>query len=297
VTRPTPGSPRGARSAGTVPSVVGSAVVGHVEWVDFAVVEAVPRPGEIVHALETFELPAGGGSVAAVQMRKLGGECAFYTALGDNDAGRRAEAGLRDLGLGVQCTFRPNRQRRGFAFLDSNGERTITVFGDRIGPHGADPLAWDDLESTDAVYFTAGDVEALRAARRARALVATARMLPLLAGSGVTLDALVRSARDARERYSPGDLDPPPRHVVTTAGADGGTWEAADGRSGSWKPAPLPGPVVDAYGCGDSFAAGLAFGLGAFGEIERAVELGARCGAWCLTGRGPYGNQLTLAPS
>jgi ribokinase len=29
------------------------AVVGHVEWVEFARVEAVPRPGEIVHALET----------------------------------------------------------------------------------------------------------------------------------------------------------------------------------------------------------------------------------------------------
>ena len=29
------------------------AVVGHVEWVEFARVERVPDPGEIVHALET----------------------------------------------------------------------------------------------------------------------------------------------------------------------------------------------------------------------------------------------------
>jgi ribokinase len=28
------------------------AVVGHVEWIEFAQVERVPEPGEIVHALE-----------------------------------------------------------------------------------------------------------------------------------------------------------------------------------------------------------------------------------------------------
>ena len=58
---------------------------------------------------------------------------------------------------------------------------------------------------------------------------------------------------------------------------------------------PLPGPVVDAYGCGDSFAAGLAFGLGSGRDIDSALELAARCGATCMTGRGPYGRQLTAA--
>ena len=32
---------------------------------------------------------------------------------------------------------------------------------------------------------------------------------------------------------------------------------------GSWQATPLPGPEVDAYGCGDSFAAALTYGLGA----------------------------------
>jgi len=31
------------------------AVVGHVEWVEFARVASVPLPGEISHALETWE--------------------------------------------------------------------------------------------------------------------------------------------------------------------------------------------------------------------------------------------------
>jgi ribokinase len=103
------------------------------------------------------------------------------------------------------------------------------------------------------------------------------------------------SGRDPGERYRPGDLDPSPRLVVRTLGATGGEWETADGERGRWGPAKLPGPVRDAYGCGDSFAAGLTYGLGADWSVDRAVELAARCGAACLTGRGPYEGQLELA--
>jgi ribokinase len=110
----------------------------------------------------------------------------------------------------------------------------------------------------------------------------------------VELDALVMSARDPGERYSPGDLDPEPRVVVRTLGAAGGEWVTASGEQGRWRPGELPGPIRDSYGSGDSFAAGLTYGLGAGWEIAKAVELAARCGAACLTGRGPYGAQLEL---
>jgi len=50
---------------------------------------------------------------------------------------------------------------------------------------------------------------------------------------------------------------------------------------------------VDSYGCGDSFAAGLTYGLGAGMDVADALALAARCGAVCLTGRGPYGRQLS----
>src|SRR3712207_7128411 len=58
------------------------------------------------------------------------------------------------------------------------------------------------------------------------------------------------SGRDASERYR--EYEPAPALVVATSGGEGGTWTAAEGRSGSWGAAPLPGPVGDAYGCGDS---------------------------------------------
>ena len=40
-----------------------AAVVGHVEWIEFAHVEHVLRPGEIVQASGFTQLPAGGGAV------------------------------------------------------------------------------------------------------------------------------------------------------------------------------------------------------------------------------------------
>jgi ribokinase len=43
-----------------------TAVVGHVEWVEFARVERVPLAGEIVQASDWWAEAAGGGGVASV---------------------------------------------------------------------------------------------------------------------------------------------------------------------------------------------------------------------------------------
>lgn len=265
------------------------AVVGHVEWVTFLRVERLPRPGEIVDAGEAWEEPAGSGGVAAVRLQRMAGEATLYTALGDDEHGHRARRELERLGVRVETTFRPTVQRRAFAFVDAAGERTITVAGERLGPRGDDPLAWEELAEADAVYFTAGDEGALRAARAARVLVATSRVVAGLARARVPVDVLVGSARDPAEEYRPGDLEPPPRLVVMTEGTTGGRWWAADGRSGSWEPAPLPGPGVDAYGAGDSFAAGLTFALGAGEPVEEALAVAARWGAEALTRPGAHG--------
>jgi ribokinase len=265
------------------------AVVGHVEWVEFARVEAVPRPGEIAHAFETWEAPAGGGAVAAVQLARLAGSCLFFTALGADEHGRRSRSELTSLGVEVRAIPATEPTRRAFTYLDDNGERTITVLGQKPVPRGGDSrLPWRELAGLDAVYFVSGDAEALHHARLARVLVAAARELTTLREAGVQLDALVGSGEDDGEVYRPGDLDPPPHVVVTTSGGLGGWVQPG----GPFRPAPLPGPVVDAYGCGDSFAAGLSFALGRGKAVEEAVAFAAKCGAAVMTGRGPYEAQL-----
>ncbi len=272
------------------------AVVGHVEWIDFAVVEHMPAAGEIVTASDVFELAAGGGAVAAVQLRKLAGAALLLTALGDDERAVRSAAELREAhGVELHAVERTRPQRRGFTHLDADAERTITVLGERLVPHGADPLPWERLAACDGVYLTGGDGDAARAARAARVLVATARAADGLLAGEVHADVLVASASDEKERAGLAALPAPRLGTVLTEGARGGRWEGADGSVRGWPAAPLPRPPVDAYGCGDSFAAGLTYGLAAGMELPAALELAARCGAHCLGGRGPYAAQLALA--
>ena len=268
------------------------AVVGHVEWIEFARVEHVPAPGEIVHADKSWAEVGGGGAVAAVQLARLAGECLFICALGDDELGHLAKRELTRLGVRVESSWRREPQRRAFVHLDAESERTITVIGERMGPRANDPLPWAELGDADGVYLTAGDAGAVRAARGARKLVATARALESLKLSGARLDALVSSARDEGERYVSGDLDPAPDLVVRTAGATGGTIEHADGRREQWAAAPLPGPPADTYGAGDAFAAGFTFGLAEGRAPADAAALGSRCGGASITGRGPFEGQL-----
>ncbi len=276
----------------TGPSV---AVVGHVEWVQFARVPHVPSAGEVMHAHDLFEEPAGGGAVAAVQLARLAGQAELFTALGEDEHGRRSVTRLGELGVAVHAAERPERTRTAITLLDDAGERTITTFGSRLEAVGADEdLPWSALAGMSAVYFTAGDLGALRAARKARVLVASPRAVDAL-GQGVPLDALVLSGDDAVERRLTARAQEEAELVVFTGGAHGGAYTERSRGSGAWEAATPPGNRVDAYGCGDSFAAGLTYALGAGLEVPAALALAARCGAVCLTGRGPYQHQLTGA--
>jgi ribokinase len=268
------------------------AAVGHVEWVEFVRGDHVPAAGEIVHAHDSFEEPAGGGAVAAVQLSRLAGGATFLTALGDDELARRSRARLAELGVTVRDATREGHTRRALTFLDGHGERTIITIGDRLVPRGRDSLDWDDLHRADGVYLTAADAEALHAARAAGVLVASPRAGRVLHEEGVRLDALVYSDRDELETAFARALDPPPTLLVATRGAEGGRYETAQGETGSWAAAPLAGPIADSYGAGDSFAAALTFALAQGRDPDAALRLAARAGAVCLTGRGPYERQL-----
>lgn len=275
-----------------MPAAPRIAVVGHVEWVEFALVDHVPRRGEIAVAREVFADAGGGGGVTAIQLAGLGARVELFTAVGSDPLGRHAAQALRDHGVDSHAAVHERAQTRALAHLADDGERTITVLGPPDGPKGSDVLPWNHLGQTDAVYVTAGDAGAMYAARAARILVATPRALPGLLDAGTRVDALVLSWSDAHEQQLASRFERAPTLTVRTAGARGGSWEHIDGRSGTWSAAPPPGPPVDAFGCGDGFAAGLTYALGAGLDVEEAISYGARVGASVLTGRGPYGADL-----
>jgi ribokinase len=251
------------------------AVVGHVEWVEFVLVDEVPTPGHIAHSTDSWAVPAGGGGVMAVQMARLNGSCDFFTGLGDDDLGRRAVEELTARGVTVHTQWFDSATRRAVTHVDRHGERTITTIGPKLLPHGALPL-----EGTDTIFFVAGDAEALRSARAARFLAATTRAVPTLEAAAVHLDLLVGSGNDPGEAYDGGlDVDV----LVMTDGSRGGT---ANGRH--FDAAPLPGPIADTYGAGDTFGCTLSFALGRGDDLDDALALAARESAEVLTLRGPY---------
>ena len=160
--------------------------------------------------------------------------------------------------------------RRAFTHVDRNGERTITTIGPKLLPHGPLPL-----EGTDTIFFVAGDAEALRSARAARFLAATTREVPTLEQAAVHLDLLVGSGNDPGEAYD-GGLDV--GVLVITDGPRGGT---ANGRH--FDAAPLPGPIADTYGAGDTFGCTLSFALGRGDDLDDALAFAARESAEVLT--------------
>jgi ribokinase len=153
------------------------------------------------------------------------------------------------------------------------------VIGENLQPMATDALPWDVLHEMDGAYFTGSDPATLQLARRARTLVVAARRFEVLVQSGVTADVLVASRSDRGEQFDLTRLEHTPRHVVVTNGARGGT---------GYDAVPPPGPVVDAYGAGDTFAAGLVYGLASDEPLADALRRGAVAAAESLTWRGAY---------
>ena len=271
------------------------AVVGHIESVEFLAVDRWPQPGCISHAQQRLEEPAGAGAVIAVQLAQLlDRPVHFFTAIGRDSVGEACVQRLQERGVQVHVAWRDGPTRRGISLVDGvgdrsgdrNGDRAITVIGDRLTPVLSDPLPWDVLQQCDGAFITAADAALVQAARSVPVLAATPRLgLAVLEAAGVQIDALIGSGLDPAELVAPGDLVPSPRVQISTEGAAGGLISTGDRYSAS----ALPGPFVETYGCGDSFAAGVFAGLAAQWPLKTAIQLGCQLGAACATRFGPYG--------
>ena len=221
------------------------AVVGHVEWIE-SLKSAMPKPGEIVHVTEWWEDVGGGGSVAAVQLAKLAGGAEFYMRW-PRTRGAGVQAAARGAGVTVYAAPRPGEHRRGFVHLDGEHERTITILGERIAPHGDDDLPWENLAQTDAVYFTAATSARSRTPRTARRHAA--RLRHTLAAASVKLDVLVQRPASSRPR-----MCSTRRRLRGRPARTRRWWGGGRTTDGHLEAAELPGEPKDSYGAGDSFA-------------------------------------------
>ena len=252
-------------------------VVGHVEWVEFAVVDRVPRARrDRPRARGLPRAPPAAGPSPPCSCARLAGAALFLTALGNDHAGAGAppascaalrastsHAAVRDRAPAARLHL--PRRRRTSARSPSSASASSRTAHDHAAVGAGSP-------SSTAIYFTGGDPDALRAARAARVLVATPRALR------DDQDGRRRARRARRQRDRPrrggrrrASSTRAPRRVVRTRGAQGGEWTGGRRRDRHLAGrSRCPARRSTAYGCGDSFAAGLTYGLGRGHRPRRA---------------------------
>jgi ribokinase len=259
-------------------------VVGHVEWVEFVMLDALPIGGQVALGREAFTRAAGGGAVAAVAATELGAQVDFFCALGRDRDGDAAVSQLKERGVQTHVAWREQPTRRALGLLVDGGERAVVTIGERLEPRGEDDLPWQRLAGAGAVYFTAGDAAALLRARAAAIVVTTPRARDAFRVGGPPVDVIVFSAHDRDECAWARELSGRTRFLLATEGAAGGRWWGE--AEGSWQALAPDGPIHDDYGCGDAFAAGFTLGLARGLSVAGAAELGASAGAGMLTRSG-----------
>ena len=268
------------------------AIVGHIEWINFLKVDSLPEPGIITHAKTSLELPAGGGALIAKTLYELSNnEIHFFTSLGKDYYGEKSFDFFKKIGINLHVAWRSEPTRKGFSLIDKKGERSITIIGKRLAPSFNDDLDWEILRDMDGIFITAGDNNLFKKAREANILCTTPRVgIDLINQSKVNLDAIIGSNLDPDESFLLSDLNEKHRYVIKTEGEKGGICIPG----GRFNAINNNSQKIDSYGCGDSFAAGILYGLTESWPIEKALKLGTVLGRNCIEHFGPYPNMKKI---
>jgi len=262
------------------------AVIGHVEWMNFLKVDQLPKPGVISHSKKSLEYPAGGASIIAKTLSELTlNQIHFFTALGNDDYGDKCFKILSNMGINLHVAWRDKPTRKGFSLIDSQSERAITVIGERLAPNCNDKLEWSLLKNMDGIFITASDSEIFKMARTASILCTTPRVgLSTINKSNVLLDGLIGSNLDPGEIFSLSELAVEPKYIIKTEGENGGIIFPG----GRYKALKNKKPKVDSYGCGDSFAAAILYGMSSKWNIEKSLNFAKIIGRNTSEFFGPY---------
>ena len=271
------------------------AVVGHVEWVQFARVPHVPRAGEVVHAERPVRgaggrRSGGGGPAGAARGRGDAGDC-----LGEDESPRALARGWPSSAWTCARRRAERDTQRGDA-----GRRRGRAHDHDVRPAPGTRAAtacrragrgWSRSTACTSPRATRPSCE-WRARARAR-LVASPRASEALA-PGVVLDALVLSGEDEVELRAAEPVRKEAELVVVDGRHARRALPAPRGETGSAGPrcaCPArrwtPTVAVTRSRRASRTASARAW------HAPSALALGARCGAVCLTGRGPYERQLT----
>ncbi len=281
--------------------VVGSVNVDHV-----VVAPALPGPGETVVGGDLARNGGGKGANAAVAAARLGADVRLLAAVGDDDLGEDALAELARDGVEVGAVARVGAATgAALIVVDEHGENQIAVAQGANGHVGAElvervlpglldgaaavlvscEIPLDGVAAALALARDAGTLAVLNPAPVREGLADVLDLAPLLtpnAGEARTLsgeDDLARAADALAARTG--------APVVVTLGGDGALVVPRAGAEGrTVAPPPLPGPVRDTTGAGDTFNGALTVELAAGAGLEDAVALAQRAAGHAVRERG-----------
>ncbi len=261
-------------------------------------VDRFPQRGQDAIITGEFSVVGGCSINMAATFNNLGGRAHVVSCLGRGPIGEALHQYLHDHRFSQRFVY-PVEEDSGYCdvFLEPDGERT---FFSRKGAEKRVPpdLKPEDLSGIAAAavtgYYLLDEPEPVLSLledfsrRGGKVLVDLGPLLDRLAPETVrrALDAASVITANNTEAALLGLEERTAQIVVIKKGARGGS-VTAPGLAFDYSPAPAR--VVDTTGAGDSFDAGLLYGLATNMDLRDAVALGAACAAKTIAIMGPHG--------
>jgi ribokinase len=268
-------------------------VVGSINEDIYLDVAHLPREGETVEVRRVSRATGGKGANQASAAAHAGAQVAFAGAVGQDDAGLRALADLRAVGVDVTAVQTCSSHPTGTAwvFRDGTGSNLIGV---RPGANHAISMPPERLLADATAVLCQGEIHpdllgtvAAATIRLKRRLVlnlapVTAVDLDVIAAAdplvvneseATTLASMLGDNRPLGLTDSVNKLAQHARSLVVTLGARGALTVVGGARA-ILHPASTPAAVVDTTGAGDALVGTMTSALADDADLEQAVRNG-----------------------
>jgi ribokinase len=276
-------------------------VAGSINVDTIARVEALPRPGETVMALETLRLPGGKGANQAVAAARMGSDVFMMAAVGDDEGGCWMLSELKAAGVDVRAVVRLAEASTGSASIavDARGENQIIVSPGAnalLAPAMLSPASREDVvlgqlevpvEALVAVFADPARLRILNAAPAVPQALPLFDLVDLLIVNEHELafytgGKAVRGIAEAAERARSLRMRPDQLAIVTLGAAG----SVAVWHDRHFHAPALPVEPLDTVGAGDCFCGALAALLDEGLPVEQALPIANAAAALCTLAPG-----------
>ena len=299
-------------------------VVGSTN-IDFVVrLTEMPKKGETVHTKSFDKIPGGKGANQACAVGKLGGNCTFLSAVGNDGVSELALNSLRAANVNIRPILISDDTSTGIAIIAVNdeGENSIMIIPGANSLCDNDYFTAHQSELNDADYVIAqletpidGVYNLLVAAKEAKKVTIlnpapapdaipdlVLSHIDFLTPNETELAILLQECSDEENLCTNAKLlqQKGVKNIVVTLGGEG-SYLLKEDHTEKRLYADKTVHVVDTTAAGDSYVAGLAVALSRGDSLDEAVELASRVSNIVVTRKGaqpsiPSFEELEEAP-